>query len=29
MHYFNPALVMKLVELIQGPHTSAETIEKL
>lgn len=25
MHFFNPALVMKLVEVVQGPHTSAET----
>lgn len=27
MHFFNPALVMKLVEVVQGPHTSAETAE--
>lgn len=27
VHYFNPALVMKLVELVKGPHTSAETIK--
>lgn len=27
MHFFNPALVMKLVEVVQGPHTSAETGE--
>lgn len=27
VHYFNPALVMKLVELVKGPHTSDETIE--
>ena len=27
IHYFNPALVMQLVELVRGPHTSAETIE--
>ena len=27
VHYFNPALVMKLVELVKGPHTSDEAIE--
>ncbi|MFP3999007.1 MAG: 3-hydroxyacyl-CoA dehydrogenase family protein [Desulfosalsimonas sp.] len=27
MHFFNPALVMKLVEVVQGPHTSDETVE--
>ncbi len=27
IHYFNPALVMKLVELVRGPHTSEDTIE--
>lgn len=27
MHFFNPALVMKLVEVVQGPHTSDETIQ--
>ncbi|KKM10089.1 3-hydroxyacyl-CoA dehydrogenase [Clostridiales bacterium PH28_bin88] len=27
MHYFNPALVMELVEVVQGPHTSDETAE--
>ncbi len=27
IHYFNPALVMQLVELVRGPHTSEETIE--
>jgi len=27
MHFFNPALVMKLVEVVQGPHVSAETVE--
>lgn len=26
MHYFNPALAMKLVEVIKGEHTSEETI---
>ena len=25
IHFFNPALVMKLVEVVQGPHTSEET----
>ncbi|MHB8918562.1 MAG: 3-hydroxyacyl-CoA dehydrogenase family protein [Desulfocucumaceae bacterium] len=29
MHYFNPALVMKLVEVVQGPHTSDETVKKV
>ncbi len=29
MHFFNPALVMKLVEVVQGPHVSAETVELL
>jgi 3-hydroxybutyryl-CoA dehydrogenase len=29
MHYFNPALVMEVVEVVQGPHTSAETAETL
>ena len=27
LHFFNPALVMKLVEIVQGPHVSDETIE--
>ncbi len=27
MHFFNPALVMKLVEVVKGPHTSMETAE--
>lgn len=27
MHYFNPALVMQLVELVRGPHTADETVE--
>lgn len=27
LHFFNPALVMKLVEVVQGPHVSAETAE--
>ncbi len=26
MHFFNPALVMKLVEVVQGPHTTDESI---
>ncbi|MGQ9558098.1 MAG: 3-hydroxyacyl-CoA dehydrogenase family protein [Desulfurispora sp.] len=25
MHFFNPALVNKLVEVVKGPHTAAET----
>lgn len=29
MHYFNPALVMKLVEVVQGPHTSDETTQTI
>lgn len=28
-HFYNPALVMKLVEVVQGPHTSTETAEAL
>lgn len=27
LHFFNPALVMKLVEVVQGPHVSQETAE--
>ena len=27
LHFFNPALVMKLVEVVQGPHTSEETAQ--
>lgn len=27
MHFFNPALVMKLVEVVQGPHVSDEAVE--
>ncbi|GAB6155087.1 hypothetical protein JCM17380_38380 [Desulfosporosinus burensis] len=27
IHFFNPALVMKLVEVVQGPHTSIETAQ--
>lgn len=26
MHFFNPALVMKLVEVVKGPHVSEETV---
>ncbi|NBL00968.1 MAG: 3-hydroxyacyl-CoA dehydrogenase family protein, partial [Erysipelotrichia bacterium] len=26
MHYFNPALVMQLVEVVKGPHTNDETV---
>lgn len=27
MHFFNPALVMKLVEVVKGPHVSDETVD--
>lgn len=27
MHFFNPALVMKIVEVVKGPHVSTETYE--
>ena len=27
IHYFNPALVMQLTEIVRGPHTAEETIE--
>ncbi len=27
LHFFNPALVMKLVEVVQGPHASDETAQ--
>ncbi len=27
IHYFNPALVMELVELVRGPHTGDEAIQ--
>jgi len=27
MHFFNPALVMKIVEVVKGPHTSSETVK--
>ena len=29
LHYFMPALVMKLVEVVKGEHTSQETVDKL
>lgn len=29
MHFFNPALVMKLVEVVQGSHVSEATIEEV
>lgn len=29
MHFFNPAMVMKLVEVVSGPHTSEETAQKI
>ena len=29
MHYFNPAMVMEVVEVVQGPHTSPETAATL
>lgn len=29
MHFFNPALVMKLVEVVKGPHVSDETSDTL
>lgn len=28
-HYYNPALVMKFVEVVQGPHTSEATVNAL
>ena len=27
VHFFNPALVMKLVEVVQGPHVSDDTLQ--
>lgn len=27
MHFFNPALVMKIVEVVKGPHSSQETVD--
>jgi 3-hydroxybutyryl-CoA dehydrogenase len=29
MHFFNPALMMKTVEVVQGPHVSDETVERV
>lgn len=29
LHYFNPAMLMKLVEIVSGEHTGAETVEAL
>ena len=29
LHYFNPALVMKLTEIVSGDHTSAETTQAM
>ena len=29
MHFFNPALIMKLVEIVRGPHVSDETFETI
>ncbi len=29
MHFFNPALVMKLVEVVKGLHVSDETVERV
>ena len=29
LHYFNPAMLMKLVEIVRGPHTSDQTVEVL
>lgn len=29
MHFFNPALVMKLVEVVKGPHVSDETVDSV
>lgn len=28
-HFFNPALIMELVEVVQGPHTARETVDVL
>lgn len=27
LHFFNPALVMKVVEVVRGPHTAKETVD--
>jgi len=29
LHFFNPALVMKLVEIVRGPHVSDEIVEAM
>lgn len=29
LHYFNPALVLKLTEVVRGPHTTQETADAL
>ncbi|MFD2831174.1 3-hydroxyacyl-CoA dehydrogenase family protein [Corticicoccus populi] len=29
MHFFNPAVIMDLVEIVKGPHTADETIETI
>ena len=29
LHYFNPALVMKLTEIVKGDHTSDETVQAM
>lgn len=29
LHFFNPALIMKLVEVVKGPHCSEETVETM
>ena len=29
VHFFNPALIMKLVEVVQGPHVSEEVVETI
>ncbi|MEO0043578.1 MAG: hypothetical protein RL329_3026, partial [Bacteroidota bacterium] len=29
MHFFNPSLVMKLVEVVQGAHVSVDTVESV
>jgi 3-hydroxybutyryl-CoA dehydrogenase len=29
LHYFNPAMVMEVVEVVQGPHTAPETVALL
>jgi len=29
LHYFNPAMIMKLVEIVRGEHTADETVEAM